>query len=169
MSLAPILPIGDAFAADWRQFEEALGLNPLHPMRAEIKLWDLLWQHAERTQLPVRGTEPIHPMVSKAVRIIETHLGEPLSIATLAGELQLSHNHLTRLFKRHLGKAPNGYLGERRMERAARLLCHSNMPIKQIAAQVGIPDLQAFNKAFRAKNGVSPREYRWNPPSSSTK
>lgn len=168
VDLAPILPLGEAFAAAWAQFEEALGLNALSQLRAEIKLWDLLWQHAERSQLPTRGVEPLHPVVAQAARYIETHLDEPVAIGEIAERLDISHNHLTRLFQRHLGQTPISYLIERRLQRAERLLRHSNMPVKQIAAQVGVPDLQAFNKTFRSKFGVSPREYRWNPPASST-
>ncbi|MBC8064174.1 MAG: helix-turn-helix transcriptional regulator [Chlorobia bacterium] len=167
-TLAPMLPLGESFAASWAQFEEALGLFPLSPLRAEIKIWDLLWQHAERSQLPAQGTDPIHPAVAQATRFIETWLTESVTISDIAQRLDVSHNHLTRLFQKHLGKSPIAYLIERRLERAEHLLKHTNMPVKQIAIQVGIHDLQAFNKSFRNRFGVSPREYRWNPSESST-
>ncbi len=164
ISLAPMLAVGDSFATIWAQFEEAIGLFPLNPLRAEIKLWDMLWQHSERSRLPTTGTEPIHPTVVQATRFIETWLTESLSVSDIAGRLDVSHNHLTRLFQKHLKKTPIAYIIERRLERAEQMLRNTNMPIKQIANQVGINDLQAFNKSFRARFSLSPREYRQNPP-----
>lgn len=162
--LAPMIAVGDAFAGAWSQFEEAIGLFPLSPLRAEIKLWDMLWQYAERSQLPAQEVAPVHPAVVQATRFIETWLEMPLSVSDIASRLDISHNHLTRLFQKHLNKTPIAYIIERRMERAEQLLRNTDMPVKQIANQVGVADLQAFNKSFRAKFGISPREYRLNPP-----
>lgn len=91
-------------------------------------------------------------------------MSEPISITALAETVGLSHNHLTRLFQKHLGRTIVGHLIERRLMRAEHLLRHSNMPVKQVASNVGMNDLQAFNKAFRSRYGVSPRELRRNPP-----
>lgn len=164
VSLAPMIALGDSFATSWAQFEEAIGLFPLNPLRAEIKLWDMLWQHSERSQLPSKEDEPVHPAVVQATRFIETYLSMTLTVGDIASRLDISHNHLTRLFQKHLNKTPIAYIIERRMERAEQMLRNTNMPVKQIANQVGIADLQAFNKSFRAKFNVSPREYRLNPP-----
>ena len=72
----------------------------------------------------------------------------------------ISHNHLTRLFRSQTGGTVIGHLRARRMARAAHLLRESTMSIRAIAASVGIPDLQAFNKSCRASAGLSPRQIR---------
>jgi len=87
-------------------------------------------------------------------------MGESLSVSQLAESVGISHNHLTRLFQKHLGKTVVAHIIERRLIRAEHMLRHSNMPVKQIAAQVGISDLQAFNKAIRSRYHMSPRELR---------
>jgi transcriptional regulator GlxA family with amidase domain len=46
------------------------------------------------------------------------------------------------------------------MERARHLLIASTLAIPAIAATVGIPDLQAFNKTCRKELGASPRAVR---------
>lgn len=158
--LAPMLPAGKEFGAAWESFEEALGVFPRQPLRAEVKVWDLLLAHAERTQLQPSAEGALHPAVSQALKILETRMAGEVTVAGVAEEVGVSHNHLTRLFRQHLGKTVVAYLIERRLERAEHLLKRSTMPVKQIAAQVGIPDLQAFNKAVRAKFGASPREVR---------
>jgi AraC-like DNA-binding protein len=40
------------------------------------------------------------------------------------------------------------------------LLQTSDIPVKQIASSIGMPDLQVFNKAVRLTFGVSPRALR---------
>jgi AraC family transcriptional regulator len=78
-------------------------------------------------------------------------------VAAAAG---VSHNHLTRLFGSHLGTTVVGYVRRRRLEEAEHLLRNSTMPVARIARMVGIPDLQAFNKACRREFGQAPRALR---------
>ena len=47
------------------------------------------------------------------------------------------------------GKPPITYLNEVRMREAARRLMESNLPVNQIAAQVGILDTNYFIKLFK--------------------
>ena len=82
--------------------------------------------------------------------MIELRLAGPISVAALASEVGLSHNHLTRLFHAHAGETVAGYIAQRRLLRARHLLLHSTLPVKSIAAQVGIPDLHLFNKSSAA-------------------
>jgi transcriptional regulator GlxA family with amidase domain len=46
------------------------------------------------------------------------------------------------------------------MDRARHFLQATTLSIPAIAASVGIPDLQAFNKACRRELGASPRGIR---------
>lgn len=52
------------------------------------------------------------------------------------------------------------YIRRRRLERAHHLLRASTLSIPAVAAAVGIPDLQAFNKACRRELGAPPRVLR---------
>jgi transcriptional regulator GlxA family with amidase domain len=72
----------------------------------------------------------------------------------------VSHTHLTRLFRQDTGHTVVGYVRRRRMERARHLLIASTLAIPAVAATVGIPDLQAFNKTCRKELGASPRAVR---------
>lgn len=53
-----------------------------------------------------------------------------------------------------------GYIRARRMAQARHLLRASTLSLPAVAATVGIPDLQAFNKACRRELGASPRAIR---------
>jgi transcriptional regulator GlxA family with amidase domain len=94
------------------------------------------------------------------VQRIEKHLAEPLAVAEMARVAGVSHNQLTRLFREHVGDTVVGYIAARRMARALHLLQASTLSVTAIAAAVGIPDLQAFNKACRKAFGASPRALR---------
>ncbi len=93
--------------------------------------------------------------------LIEQRLGEPLRVPELAAEVGLSHNHLTRLFNQALGMTVIAYIQERRVQRAHHLLIHTTRPVKAIALEVGMPDLQALNKMMRRLTGNSPRQIRF--------
>jgi AraC-like DNA-binding protein len=150
---------GADFARLNTALEEAVGIFPFSPRRAEVRLWDTLWHLTGRTQ-PTDPMALLHPAVRQTLQAIELRLSEPLSMAALAAEADLSHSHLSRLFRAEVGSTIIGYLQRRRVERARHLLVYSSLPPRAIAAQVGIPDLHLFNKTLRRALGRSPRALR---------
>ncbi|MET8541457.1 helix-turn-helix transcriptional regulator [Kitasatospora sp. NPDC004799] len=145
------------------QLNSALAAWPHAPARATAEVWAALWRVAQlappRTAGPAGPAAP-HPAVAAALAMIEARLAGPLSVAELAKAAGVSHNHLTRLFRAATGNTVVGYLRARRMERARHFLQATTLSIPAIAASVGIPDLQAFNKACRRDLGASPRAVR---------
>ena len=140
-------------------FEQAVGFFATNPRRAEVRLWDILWELVGPSQ-PADPLARLHPAVQATLQTIEMRLGEPLTIAELAAAVELSHSHLTRLFRAEVGQTVLGCLQSRRVERARHLLVYSSLPPKTIAQQVGLPDLHQFNKTLRRALGCSPRALR---------
>lgn len=134
-----------------------------HPERNRADVWLTLLRLAaldrdrDRT---VRGRSPAAEHLTKAIAYIERRLSEPLTVPEIASAVGLSHNHLTRLFVADQGQTVIGYLRRRRIEHARRLLVHTTMSVAAVAAAVGIPDLQTFNKTCRAVTGMGPRALR---------
>ncbi len=52
------------------------------------------------------------------------------------------------------------YVLQRRVQEASRLLLNTDLPIKLVAARVGMSDLQYFNKTRRTLCGLSPSRLR---------
>ncbi|MDB6126398.1 MAG: AraC family transcriptional regulator [Verrucomicrobia bacterium] len=152
--------LGKAFDELKHGMEEAAGWLPSQPRRASVRLWDVLWQLAGQPLAEQAPHKRMHPALSKAVREIELHLAQPLAIPVIARRAEISHNHLTRMFRAQFGVTVEGYIRQRRVERALHLLANTTLAIKSIAGEVGLPDLHFFNKTIRASAGVSPREYR---------
>jgi len=152
--------LGDAFEPVTRALEEAAGWLRSQPRRASVRLWDVLWQLAGQPLAERSPHQRQHPALSRAVREIELHLSKPLAIPAIARRAEISHNHLTRLFRAQFGVTIEGYIRQRRVEYALHLLAHTTLAVKTIAGEVGLPDLHFFNKTIRAAAGLSPREYR---------
>lgn len=153
-----LLDLEDAYRRCHDTMQAAIEVYPLTPHRAEAMLWALLWE-----LLPEAGAPPEsvgHRAVSQAIGYIERHLAEPLQVHDIADRVALSHNHLTRLFKAETGDTVIGYIRRRRAERVERLLRETSLPAKAVAIEVGVPDLQQFNKLTRELLGRSPRNLR---------
>ncbi|MER7689666.1 helix-turn-helix transcriptional regulator [Streptomyces sp. NPDC097610] len=143
-----------------RQLRQALVAWPNSPARAVAEVWAALWRVAELGPSRDRTAHAAHPAMGLAVALIEARLAEPLTVSEIAKEARVSHNHLTRLFRAATGQTVIGYIRSRRMTRARHRLRASTLSIPAIAATVGIPDLQAFDKACRRELGASPRAVR---------
>ncbi len=100
-----------------------------------------------------------------AVRFIHDNLSRPLPLPEIAAQVHVSPRHLSRLVQRFTGVSPAQYVTQARMDRARGLLSHSILPVKEVAAQVGYPDVHHFTRAFSAHVGCPPAEYRRQPES----
>ena len=118
-------------------------------------IWSLLWRIA-------RPVEEIrhHPYIRMAELIMRENLSRPLRIDALCEELQVSQSHLNRLFVDEYGVGPKRFLLDMRVSNAVSLLRTTTKPLKEIAAAVGIPDMQQFNKTLRQSVGLSPTAIR---------
>lgn len=152
--------LGRAFGASAERFEHALHVFRARPVQAEARLWDLLWELSERSTRRQPRRSRRHDALDSACRVIHARLSEPLSLSDLAAPAGVSPAHLTRLFRAELGVTATDYLRRCRLERALHLLTRSEVPVKEVACEVGIPDLHAFNKVIRRGFGLSPRELR---------
>lgn len=142
--------------------EQAVGWWSTSPARAEARLWDVLWQVASSTHDDAsrQGAQAFHPLFRKATERIEHRLSERIDIAALSEELEVSHNHLNRLFATAAGMTIGQFIRQRRAARAFHLLTQTTLPTKAVAREVGLPDLQSLNKLVRRAFGKPPRRLK---------
>lgn len=126
--------------------------------RAEINLWEILYQLHDGLIKHNPSEDVLHPAVKAAIELINLRRHQKLSTSELATEVGLSQSHLTRLFHKHLNTSIAKYIRQRKMEHLQYMLKHSTTPIKNLAYDIGSSDLQAFNKTVRKYFGVSPRK-----------
>lgn len=102
-------------------------------------------------------------MLDTALRFIEQNLSEPVTLQDISREVNMSHYHFSRLFKKEFGHSPYEYLLLVRINRAKHLLKTTKEPVKVIAQRVGYYNASTFTAAFTAKVGLSPSEFRKYP------
>ena len=91
---------------------------------------------------------------------LREHLDQPLTIARLAAQLDLTPRTLNRRFRQATGLSPQAYLQGLRINHARELLKHSNLGVAEIAWQLGLQDASYFSQLFRRHCGMSPLSYR---------
>src|SRR5438093_2072671 len=97
----------------------------------------------------------------RVVEHIDRHLDEPLDLETLAGVANFSSFHFHRLFSAWMGETLGEYLRRRRLEIGAqRLATQPRLPVLQVALSVGFGSTEAFARAFKARFGSTPTQWR---------
>lgn len=92
---------------------------------------------------------------------IDRQLSSPdLSLQDVADQAGMSASSFSRAFKENVGKSFKEYVDDLRLLRARQLLSDSNLPIEQIALQVGYENITSFYRFFKKYVGIAPGEYR---------
>lgn len=94
------------------------------------------------------------------ITYIEKNYMEKITIEDIANELGLSQSHFMKFFKNTMGTTFIDYLNDYRLTLSSRLLVSSDSSILDIAAEAGFENLSYFNRLFKKRFGVTPREYR---------
>lgn len=81
------------------------------------------------------------------------------TVTALAEMLYIGRSKFFKKVKELTGVSPNKYLLNKRMELAAELLLEGRLNVTEVSYKVGIIDASYFNKCFKAKYGVSPKQY----------
>ncbi len=96
----------------------------------------------------------------EAAMYIHANLHRRISISELAKQISIDRSYLCAVFKKYMGTSPQQYTINAKMKSAANMLRRSDKSVSTIAAGVGYDDALLFSRMFRARYGMSPREYR---------
>lgn len=148
------------------------GIASLEPLPADFKSVPLVFETA-RAKLHTSARQAVEILSSgenhqsievnprasllsvKAKRLIdENYLVYP-SIARVSRKLNVTHEHLSRQFKRDFGMSPSAYLHQLRLADAPLRLARGE-EIIDISQSVGYNDLSRFYKQFRKHTRSSP-------------
>lgn len=129
---------------------------------AEVEASALVMQLlAPLLDLPRRPQAPSRPgAMDQVVAYIDAHLGEAISVASLAERAGLCREAFTRQFSAAFGRPPARFIRRRRIDAAQRELLTTTKPLAQIAAELGFADAFHFSRTFRAVTGSPPTSFR---------
>ena len=103
------------------------------------------------------------PSLARIVDIlgyIDTHLTERLTLTALSEKFFISEFYLCRLFKDYTGRTIMDYITDQRLRKSQKLLRETEEKISAVAALSGFGSMSVFGSAFKARYGMTPREYR---------
>ena len=121
--------------------------------RVSSYLYDVL------TRLTKSQAETPSP-VKEAVKYMEYHYFENLSLEKIAGYVSLHPVYFSRIFKNAIGDSPHSYLIRIRLRHAKILLMNSNQTVEQISVHCGFQSSKHFIRAFKQRNLVTPQMFR---------
>ncbi|GGH50774.1 hypothetical protein GCM10008014_16120 [Paenibacillus silvae] len=98
--------------------------------------------------------------VESAIRYVQQHYPEKITLGRLAGAVHLNPNYFSTLFKEQTGETPMSFVAGFRVEKAKELLRRKEGSIQEIAEQVGLHNLSHFSRVFKKMTGKTPSEYR---------
>lgn len=123
----------------------------------------LAGRYKERIRVHVTSSEEMSlddKFLMKAKEIVEANMEDALfSVEKMAEEINLSRTQLLRKLKALTGLAPNDFIRDLRLQKAAEMIRQKADTITQIGYAVGFNDQSYFSKSFKKEFGETPTEY----------
>ena len=98
--------------------------------------------------------------VQKITAYVNEHLTERITLSDIAKNCFYNPSYFSRKFKSIFGKNLKDYIKEKRLERAAEVICTSDVTIDELSRSVGFSDKSKFCKDFKARFSLTPGKYR---------
>lgn len=99
-------------------------------------------------------------ILQNALEIINEQYNTEITLNTLADSIGYNASYLSYLFKKLTGETFVQYKNRLRIEHAAKLLESTDLPITEIALEVGYGDTSYFTQAFKKYYNETPKSYR---------
>lgn len=99
-------------------------------------------------------------VVSNVIHYLEANYEKDICIKVVADAFHMNPLYIGRLFRQETGSAFTDYLNILRLEKAKALLEHTQIPMKQIAQEVGYQNSNYFFTVFKKCVGMTPTEFR---------
>lgn len=99
-------------------------------------------------------------LVHNATLLISRSLYEKCTVASLAQKLQVSPDHLERVFKQAMGIKLSTYIYQEKIKASQELLRDTTESISDIAKVLGFKAASHFARCFKHFTGLTPSEFR---------
>jgi len=98
--------------------------------------------------------------VTKVKEYIDAHFDENICLGDLAKIAGMSPSAFSHFFKIRTGRTLSNYITDLRLGHAARMLVDSTLNIAEICFACGFNNMSNFNRTFKARRNVTPKEFR---------
>lgn len=125
----------------------------------ELKIWGKRCGYNIISRLETYSNQNID-VTTRAMEFTNKNFNKDITLESLAAEVGLSSQYLSRVFKEKYGTNFIDYITKKRLEYAEELLLKGNMNIKEISRMSGYQDSNYFCKLFKKDTGLSPKQFR---------
>lgn len=101
-------------------------------------------------------------VINNICNVIVRNMNSTSVIEKIAEELDLTRDHVSKLFKGKVGITLNEYITTIKIEYAKKLLRSTNMRLYEISDCLGYSTVDYFGKLFKTRVSVTPMQYRKN-------
>lgn len=98
--------------------------------------------------------------IEAILEFCQEHYKEELSLKVIADNLGISKSHISHIFTNKIHMGFCDYVNSIRLNMALKLIEQTNRSITDIGSESGFCTIRTFNRAFKKKFGMSPRQYR---------
>ncbi len=102
----------------------------------------------------------VDDLVNVAIGYLQSRLNHDIDTESLAEHLGVSRRKLELHFSRSVGHGPVTHLQRLRLDEACRLLCETDLLVKQIVMRTGFRNAEQLQRLLKAKTGLTPSQYR---------
>ena len=98
--------------------------------------------------------------VYEAMRFIDDHCMERITVNDIAAHVHISSKYLTNIFSTYAHCSMRDYMMDAKMKAAKSLLKSREFGVKDVSEILGYADYYQFSRQFKKRYGISPNEYK---------
>ncbi len=147
--------IVDKYIYELEEFKDITKIVPLM-RKAEIHYTELVRDLNKRK----KNTDFHHPQVESAKDYILRNIHSPLTIKSIATDLNLNGNYLAEIFKKQENISIPEYILKEKINLSKNMLIYSNFTYVAIATNLGFSSQSYFIQKFKELTGLTPKIFR---------
>lgn len=138
----------------------------LHPQQLfATQLMDLILQLCEASRMLPKLTLHTGNFAAELIPALnrineDIRAGDMPKVTELPALCGMSPANFRRVFKKTLGLSPKIYITQCCIHKAKKLLTYTNLPVSQIASDIGYENISGFNRCFQEQTGTTPTNFR---------
>ena len=98
--------------------------------------------------------------LQKAIIFCNKNFNQRITVEELSKHCNISHQHLIRLFRKHMHMSPVQYINKNKIFHAIDMLRSTELSVKEIAYELGYEDTSYFIRIFKKEEKMTPTQVR---------
>lgn len=145
--------------------EKIVLLNEKENMEIEIiqelyKLWGIIFDNNKIEKSNQKRINVNQRIIKEMIRFIQKEYMNEITLEDICKAGGVGKTKCTELFKQYFHMTPANYIKCYRIEKSFELLANTDMPVSEIAYEVGFTGASYYTESFKQIAGITPLAYR---------